>query len=108
VLFARLFYLDEEKKPELYDSALLLTRRFRAHFLTRIGLLIIGSFILPISYLFYFVTTPQVSGAQIAVFSIISFVLALLGELLGRYLFFVTVVPKNMPGSFFTEGGGSH
>jgi hypothetical protein len=34
--------------------------------------------------------------------------LSLTGELMGRYLFFVTVVPKNMPGSFFTENGGKH
>ena len=105
VLFARLFYLDEEKNPELYDSALLLTRRFKVHFLARIGLLLLGSFILPLFYLIYFLTSPQFTGTQLVVFSTVSFVISILGEFLGRYLFFVTVVPKNMPGSFFTRNG---
>ena len=33
--------------------------------------------------------------------SIAAFVLALAGEMLSRYLFFVSVVPKNMASSFF-------
>ena len=105
VLFARLFYLDEEKNPELYDSALLLTRRFKVHFLARIGLLLLGSFILPLFYLIYFLTSPQFSGTQTVVFSVVSFAISILGEFLGRYLFFATVVPKNMPGSFFAKNG---
>ncbi|MGH9259166.1 MAG: hypothetical protein ACRD08_04590, partial [Acidimicrobiales bacterium] len=31
----------------------------------------------------------------------VGFALVASGELLGRYLFYVTVVPLNMPGSFF-------
>ena len=34
--------------------------------------------------------------------------LGLVAELLGRYLFFVTVVPRNMPGSFFTAPSAHH
>jgi formate dehydrogenase iron-sulfur subunit len=34
------------------------------------------------------------------------FALVLLGELVGRYLFFVTVVPLNIPGSFFRRRAG--
>ena len=108
VLFARLFYLERERDPELYDSAILLTRRFRRHFLARLGLLILGSFILPLSYVFYFLSNRGASGIEIFSLAALSFVLSLSGEILGRYLFFVTVVPKNMPGSFFTESGGSH
>ena len=35
-------------------------------------------------------------------YSIPGLLLALAGELLGRYLFFVSVVPKNMAASFFS------
>jgi hypothetical protein len=35
----------------------------------------------------------------------IGFVVALAGELLSRYLFFVSVVPKNMAASFFRREG---
>lgn len=108
VLFARLFYLDRDRDIELYDSAILLTRRFRNHFLVRIGLLVLGSFILPISYLFYFAVHGKASGADMLTLSAVSFALSLLGEGLGRYLFFVTVVAKNMPGSFFSTNGSGH
>ena len=108
VLFARLFYLDRERDPELYDSAILLTRRFRKHFLVRLGVLILGSFVLPLSYVFYFLSNRGASGLEIFSLAAFSFVLSLSSEILGRYLFFVTVVPKNMPGSFFTQNGGSH
>ncbi|MBI4432343.1 MAG: dimethyl sulfoxide reductase anchor subunit [Candidatus Omnitrophica bacterium] len=107
VLFARLFHLSGEKTPELYDSAVLLVRRFNRHFLTRIGLLVLGSFILPLVYLIYFLTHAAAGAAQLLVFAGVSFLIALTGEFLGRYLFFVTVVPKNMPGSFFTVSGSA-
>ncbi len=102
VLFARLFYLDRDRDIELYDSAILLTRRFRYHFLVRIGLLTLGSFILPLIYLFYFAVHGKASGTDLLTLSAVSFVISLLGEGLGRYLFFVTIVPKNMPGGFFS------
>jgi hypothetical protein len=53
-------------------------------------------------------TSQAISGKVLAAFAGASFLIALLGEFLGRYLFFVTVVPKNMPGSFFTHGGSAH
>lgn len=108
VLFARLFYLDRDRDIELYDSAILLTRRFRNHFLVRIGLLVLGSFVLPLIYLFYFAVHGKASGADMLTLATVSFVISLLGEGLGRYLFFVTVVAKNMPGSFFSTNGGGH
>lgn len=36
------------------------------------------------------------------------FVLAATGELLGRWLFYVTVVPLNMPGAFWRGAAGTH
>lgn len=106
MLVGRLFHLAEERS-ELQDSARLLVRRFKAHFLVRIGLLIFGSFVLPV-FLFNVLTTSQaVSGRVLTAFAGVCFLTALLGEFLGRYLFFVTVVPKNMPGSFFTRHGAA-
>jgi hypothetical protein len=37
-----------------------------------------------------------------------SFALALAGELTGRRLFYVAVVPLNMPGAFWRGAAGSH
>ena len=37
-----------------------------------------------------------------------AFVLLAVGELIGRWLFYVTVVPLNMPGSFWRGTAGSH
>ena len=107
VLVGRLIHLTRPDLPEYYDSALLLTRRFKTHFLVRIGLLVLGSFILPLC-LFDLLTRGPLPVTPVAVFAGVCFFFAFLGEILGRYLFFVTVVPKNMPGSFFTTNGGAH
>jgi len=107
VLISRLFSLRRDESDELYGSAFLLTRRFRRHFLVRLALLFLGSFILPFA-LFHYLSSGHVSYPALIGVSIASFVLSLVGELLGRYLFFVTVVPKNMPGSFFNGNGGGH
>jgi DMSO reductase anchor subunit len=40
--------------------------------------------------------------------SALAFVLLAVGELVGRWLFFVTVVPLNMPGAFWRGTAGSH
>jgi len=42
------------------------------------------------------------ASASIAM-SLAMLVFVLLAEVIGRYLFFVTVVPRNMAGSFFTS-----
>lgn len=107
VLFWRLFSLSRNESNELSDSTFLLIHRFKKHFLTRLSLLFLGSFILPF-VLFYFLSLGNLSHVGFIVFSLASFGLSLAGEFLGRYLFFVTVVPKNIPGSFFTANGGVH
>lgn len=104
VLFSRFGYVSENKSLELYDSTLLLLRRFRGHFFLRIVVLILGSFIFPALF-FYFLGNGQLTYGLLATSGSIYFLLSLGGELLGRYLFFVTVVPKNIPGSFFGGNG---
>lgn len=107
VLVARLFSLRPDQPEELYDSAFLLIHRFRNHFLVRIGLLVFGNFLLPL-WLFTSLNAGSASNKLFVGIALASFSLSLLGELLGRYLFFVTVVPKNIPGSFFTGNGSGH
>ena len=68
---------------ELRASARLLTQDLRNVLLVRFGLLIAGGIVLPL-------LDWQMSG----------FALALTGELLSRYLFFVSVVPKNIAATF--------
>jgi len=107
VLMARLFPLRPDQPEELYDSAFLLIHRFRNHFLVRIGLLVFGNFLLPL-WLFASLIAGNAPKWLLVELTAASFLLSLLGELLGRYLFFVTVVPKNIPGSFFTGNGSGH
>jgi DMSO reductase anchor subunit len=39
---------------------------------------------------------------------VVTLVCLLAGEVVGRWLFYVTVVPANMPGSFWRHTAGSH
>ena len=55
------------------------------------ALLLLGGIILPLAF-------PNAYGAYV------SLVLALAGEILSRYLFFVSVVPKNMAASYLYQG----
>jgi DMSO reductase anchor subunit len=72
---------------ELQASARLLSTTLASRFLTRSALLIIGGIVLPL-----FSDKPLVLAS--------AFALALAGEIIGRYLFFVSVVPKNMAASY--------
>jgi DMSO reductase anchor subunit len=75
---------------ELRASSLLLSGVVRRLFLTRLGVLV-ALIALPLGW-------PTVTGSAIAL------TLGVAGEILGRWLFFVTVVPKNI-GAAFTTGG---
>lgn len=79
--FARLSTSDEF---ELRASARLLAHDLRGPYFARLALLIAGGIVAPLL------------GYMAA-----AFVLALAGELLSRYLFFVSVVPKNIASGFF-------
>ncbi len=72
---------------ELQATARLLSTRLASRFLVRGALLIAGGIALPL-----FSSKPLMLFAAL--------VLALAGEILGRYLFFVSVVPKNMAASY--------
>jgi formate dehydrogenase iron-sulfur subunit len=78
----RFLWLIGSDSFELQASARLLSTKLARHLLLRSALLLVGGIALPLSgsYLTRFAALP----------------LALAGEILGRYLFYVSVVPKNM------------
>lgn len=77
---------------EMQASAKLLSTSLRAKFLLRFALLIGGGIVLPL-----FVAGRGGMGLALA--------MALGGEILGRYLFFVSVVPKNIAAAYLVAGG---
>jgi DMSO reductase iron-sulfur subunit len=85
----KFLWLSRSDVFELRSSSLLLTGLLKIQFLTRVGMLIVAGIIIPIT-----AASPRAIGA--------AFAGALLSELLGRYLFFVSVVPKNTAAAFAT------
>jgi DMSO reductase anchor subunit len=76
---------------ELRGTARLLSTRLAPHFVIRGGLLVTGGIVLPLV-------------AQSSALLAAAGALALAGELLGRYLFFVSVVPKHMTTPYLAMG----
>jgi formate dehydrogenase iron-sulfur subunit len=87
----KLLWLLRSEQFELRASALLLAGRFRRVLLLRLAILVVAGVVLPLS-----------AAGQFS--AMVALVLALSGEWLGRWLFFVTVVPKNIAASFTTAG----
>ncbi|MGH9630896.1 MAG: dimethyl sulfoxide reductase anchor subunit family protein, partial [Bryobacteraceae bacterium] len=81
---SKFLWLTRSEEFELMASARLLSNDLEKLFILRFILLIAGGILLPL------LEHPVPALA-----------LSLAGELLGRYLFFVSVVPKNMAASFF-------
>jgi len=88
---ARFFLLSSSESFELRASAQLLSTVFASRFFVRGALLLLGGIVVPLSF-------PNAYGAYV------SLLLALAGEILSRYLFFVSVVPKNMAASYLYQG----
>ena len=85
--FGKFLWLSRSEVFELRASALLLGGRLRGAFVLRLAILVGAGIALPLE--------PRSIGVLRALF-----VLALAGEWLGRWLFFVSVVPKNMAAAF--------
>jgi DMSO reductase anchor subunit len=75
---------------ELKASASLLSTVLASKFLLRGALLLLGGIVLPL-------LLPTALGV------LLSLGMTLAGEILGRYLFFVSVVPKNMAASYLSD-----
>jgi Fe-S-cluster-containing dehydrogenase component/DMSO reductase anchor subunit len=83
----KFLWLSHSESFELRASSRLISGRLRALFLARLGLLVGAGIVAPLAL----EGNAAAAGA---------FLLALSGEWLGRWLFFVTVVPKNMAAAF--------
>ena len=88
---AKFLLLTSSDSFELRASAQLLSTIFSSLYFTRGGLLLLGGIIAPLF-------APNIYGAYAAL------ALSLAGEIIGRYLFFVSVVPKNMAASYLYQG----
>jgi DMSO reductase anchor subunit len=83
----KFLWLSRSEVFELRASSLLLSGRLQNLFVTRLAVLAIAGIVLPLV-------------ATRAWIIAVAFTAALAGEWLGRYLFFVSVVPKNMAAAF--------
>jgi formate dehydrogenase iron-sulfur subunit len=86
----KFLWLARSETFELRASSLLLSGRFRRPFLIRLGALVAAGIVAPLA-----------SGSSVAVVG--AFALALAGEWLGRWLFFVSVAPKNTAAAFSSK-----
>lgn len=98
-ILVKLFYILSRDEVELRGSAKLLTEWFRLPFLFRIGSLVLTLVGVPLTLLGFSSSGTVDPLMSVWVGGLLA--LALTSELLGRYLFFVSVVPKNRPGGYF-------
>jgi DMSO reductase iron-sulfur subunit len=95
-ILVKLFYILSREEHELRGTAKLLTQWFRYPFLSRIGSLLLTLLGVPLALL------GLLQNGSATVFWIGALLALGLGsEILGRYLFFVSVVPKNRPEGYF-------
>ena len=90
----KFLWLSRSEQFELRASALLLSGRLQNAFLTRLGILIVAGIVLPL-----------LAHSRFAAAAALT--LALGGEWLGRWLFFVSVVPKNIAAAFTASRGAA-
>lgn len=90
-LASKLLWLVGANTFELKATARLFSTHLRSLLMVRSALLVLGGIVLPLYSANFFAT-----AAALAV--------AFCGEIAGRYLFFVSVVPKNMAASYLTAG----
>ena len=83
----KFLWLSQSEIFELRSSSVLLAGRLRTLFVTRLLILIVAGIVIPMAG-----ASPLLTRS--------AFAAALGGELLGRYLFFVSVVPKNIAAAF--------
>ena len=90
VLALAFFRMSASDAVELQASSRLLATTFAPHLVARGALLAIGAIVLPLTF--------SNSGHPPVLW--LGFILALASETVGRYLFFVTAVPKHMTASY--------
>jgi len=90
-LALKFFWLVSSDTFELKAAARLLSMQLRSLMMVRSALLVLGGIVLPL-----YSSSPVAMAAALG--------LTFCGEIAGRYLFFVSVVPKNMAASYLTAG----
>jgi formate dehydrogenase iron-sulfur subunit len=88
----KFLWLSQSDVFELRSSSVLLAGRLRSLFVTRLLILIAAGIVIPLT-----AASPWLIRT--------GFAAALAGEMLGRYLFFVSVVPKNIAAAFSSNIG---
>jgi formate dehydrogenase iron-sulfur subunit len=83
----KFLWLSQSEVFELRSSSVLLAGRLRARFILRLLALIVAGILIPLA-------------ADSRWLLNVAFAAAVAGEFLGRYLFFVSVVPKNIAAAF--------
>jgi len=93
-------YLKEEEKNyyQLNKTKYLLENNFKKHLKIRYNTLIIFALVLPIIAILFLANENLQIASIILTISLIG---ATISELIGRYLFYVTVVPLGLAGNFF-------
>ena len=92
-------YLLQSEKREFKNTAIMLMGKFRLLFFTRLLLLLVGGVVLPAILI-----GGSWAGSNsyfLFLISLIASINVMIAEILGRYLFFITVVPENIAGGFF-------
>lgn len=84
-----------DRESPLHGSAILMTRHFARQFWLRMGLLGLATILAAL--------LPALEdGETRSLLALSAALTALLGEVVSRYLFFVTVVPRNVAGNYFS------
>ena len=96
VLALRFLRLIASENLELKGTARLLSTVLRRQFMLRGGLLAVGAVVMPL----LITSRPDLSPFIGSLLMGVSLVLAVAGEILGRYLFFVSVVPRQMAAAY--------
>jgi len=99
-IIVKLLNSFSKNQPERQHSARMLTQRFRNLFLARLGVLLLALLLVPIM-LFTQLSRAELHTVDLSLLLAILLILTLFSEFSGRYLFFVTVVPKKRPEGFF-------
>jgi len=96
VLALRFLRLIASENLELKGTARLLSTVLRRHFILRGGLLAVGAVVMPL-----LITSRADQSGLVGRWLLgASLFLAIGGEILGRYLFFVSVVPRQMAAAY--------
>jgi DMSO reductase anchor subunit len=109
VLALRLFRCVSSDRIELRGTARLLSTVLKGRLVLRGALLGLGAIVLPLvagpaaTYAAGAASVPGEAGHDVPLPLIVALVLAIAGEIVGRYLFFVSVVPKHLAAPYIAS-----